>query len=244
MPYVRLVRSGDQLEVYEYAINSEYFGNHEPRQRKKKVRNHDLSARYRRADNVRRFKRDFIRLVRANLGGIESPALLTLTMFEIMGIKQAYSLFTLFFRDLSKITKSNFRYVAVPEFQRRGAVHFHVLIWGLSEDLIKNERNNRRIQNIWQRGFVDSIPTDGSPRLAGYLGKYMSKAMQDQRLLGQKAYTASRNVLRPLLFKAQEEFDDISDFYLEGFSPLALQDKSFDTQWLGKGRYRLYKKNI
>jgi len=242
MPYLRLVESGDQLEVYEYATSSEFIGGFTGKKRAKRSRSNDSSLRYRRADNVRRLKRDFTRLVRANLAGASSPALFTLTMFEVVGVREAYRAFTVFNRNLARLAKRDFRYVAVPEFQKRGAVHFHALVWNVPDEWVKNERNTRRIQNVWQRGFVDCVPTDGSSRLAGYLAKYMSKAMQDERLVGQKAYTATRNVLRPMLFKAQEEFDDVSEYFLDGYLSTPLQDLHFETQWLGKGRYRLYKK--
>ena len=40
----------------------------------------------------------------------------------------------------------------------------------------------------------------------------------------------------------KEEFDDLSDYYLRGYDPKPKYEKEFETQWLGKGRYRLFKK--
>lgn len=241
MPYTRVVRSGDSLEVYEYATKPHGFTTFRKKgvRRKKGSTGSNRAELLRRVDNVYRAKRSFQRLVRSNFRPVEQPALLTLTMFETLSVAHAYAALTVFFGRLRALAGAGFRYIAVPEFQKRGSVHFHILIWGLPKKYAKRERSYRTLQHLWQRGFVDCVQTDGSPKLVGYLTKYMSKAMFDQRLFGAKAYSASRNALRPLLFRLDEEFDDVADYFLP-VSNSPLQDRQFMTQWLGKGRYRLY----
>jgi len=241
MPYLKVVVSGEVLEVYEYERTSEGPVSGPKQNRKRVTRRSDREIRFRRADNLFRLKRAFTRLVRSNCRPDAIPALVTLTMFEVVGIDVAYSAFNVFTKHLRSATKANFQYIAVPEFQKRGAVHFHLLIWGLDDKLIKYERINRTIQNIWQLGFVDCVPTDGSAKLAGYLAKYMSKSMLDQRICGQRAYTTSRGVMRPMLYKSEAEFADVEDYFLRGVDNVPLQDRKFMTQWGGEGRYRLYK---
>jgi hypothetical protein len=254
MPHTRIEEFGDLMEVKEYQITPEFHGTSKKKKRKRNRHADDRTQRYRRADNLWKLAERFTRIVRSNIGAIAPPALVTLTMLEILGIRESYRAFSVFIQRLRARTKGSFRHIAVPEFQKRGAVHFHVLIWGLSESLYDSPKGmeteaadlresiNRGIQNLWQRGFADSISTDGSFKLAGYLAKYMRKAMHDKRLLGQKAYTASRNILRPVLHKTSEEFDDVSEYYLRGYDPVPLKDKEFMTEWLGKGRRRLFKK--
>jgi len=74
------------------------------------------------------------------------------------------------------------------------------------------------------------IQTDGSPKLSGYLTKYMAKNFTDYRLMGIKAYTCSRNLKRP------EVINGLSNVNLE----IALEetgagmiefDKTYDTAW-------------
>jgi len=92
--------------------------------------------------------------------------------------------------------------------------------------------------------FVDCVKTDGDPKLAGYLAKYMRKSMYDSRLVGQKAYSASRSALRSVSFSASAAFDYSEELWgIDLSTSTPLQEYQFSTQWLGKGRYRLYKIN-
>jgi len=237
MGYTKLIKSGDMIELYEY---DKFL--HERRKKSKKGLRGNRGCSVRRLDNVKRLKRDFVRLVRSNLTGTECPLFLTLTMGQVLRIEIAYRLFASFIHRFRRLNGTHWRYIAVPEFQKRGAVHFHVLIWGLSEKIEINERNTRAIQHVWQRGFVDCFLTDGSPKLAHYVAKYMSKALQDERLFYSKAYVCSRNCLRPLLFKTSSVIRAVSELW--GFdlsTATPLREKEYDTKWLGRGRYRVYK---
>lgn len=232
MANVRIYQYGDYIETYEYerpVLQRPKKPSTRPKRRLRSIT--------RRRDNVHRLRKSFIRLVLANLRGDQHPTFVTLTMLEDLGISRSYNVFAVFIRRCRRTLGKDFKYIAVPEFQKRGAVHFHVLIWGL-DHLFENERNNRYFQRLWQRGFVDSLPTDGSPRLAGYLAKYMSKALQDDRLHYQKAYVCSRNVLREVSFKTSivPSFSremGIEDIHL-------IEQGSYDTKWVGRVNYKKY----
>jgi len=139
--------------------------------------------------NVQRCVSAFRRLVRANLVGDECPAFLTLTYVQIVSLKTAWSDFKGFILRLKR-RNPRLKYVAVVEFQKRGAPHFHVLAWGIKKEIQEAERDTRYIQHQWLRGWVDLVRTDGHPAISSYMSKYMRKAMHDPRLSGQKAYTA------------------------------------------------------
>lgn len=238
MGYTKFITSGDILEIYEYEKDL-------PERRKslKKRSSVRIRAFTRRTDNVERLKRNFIRLVRSNLGGTESPLFFTFTMVEVVRIEIAYRIFTRFVQRVRRIYGSHSRYIAVPEFQKRGAVHFHVLWWGFPQEVVLNETRNRTIQHLWQRGFIDCFRTDGSPKLASYVAKYMHKALFDDRLYSQKAYVCSRNVLRPVLLPTSSAFGVSSELWGLDLSPELsppLREKVFMTKWLGKGRYRMF----
>jgi len=87
-------------------------------------------------------------------------------------------------------------------------------------------------------GFVDVVQTDGSPKLASYLAKYMSKAVQDYRILRAKAYVSSRNCLRSVSIQNEAVFDLFRE-KLTVDKKLA-REKEYGTKWLGRCIYKLY----
>ena len=130
-------------------------------------------------------------------------------------------------------------HASVPEFQKRGAVHFHCLFWGLPHDIFLKEKKDRTIAKIWEHGFVDIIKTDGHGKLSSYLAKYMAKAFVDKHLKNQKAYVSSRNICRPVVDK-----NAIASFYLYQHTKetdLPILDNSYKTKWTGQCRHRWFK---
>jgi len=267
MGYVKLVKSGNLLELYEYDRAPSLARLSRPRKKGRSAGHRRSLAR--RKDNVGRLRKAFARLVRSNLTGADCPSLFTFTMSEVLRVDQSYRIFTRFVSRLRRLYGKDFRYIGVPEFQKRGAVHFHVLFWGLPDSLIHHEvpyywrlqsspkllkryedwcslksldpaasRGDRRVQVLWSMGYVDCVPTDGSPRIATYLAKYMSKALQDDRLLAQKAYFSSHNVMRPMSSGLRTLFDSVG--VLWAVDKTLLQSRDFETQWLGRCRYRSY----
>jgi len=236
--YIKWFQSGTLLEKYEYEKNlpirrkSPKIAPRGPRDRKLVFRS---------ADSLRRAQRGFRRLVRANLVGDAPPAFLTLTMFQILPYEASCKLFTSFIATLRREQGEGFRYIAVPEYQRRGALHFHVLLWGLNE-YASEESETRYFARLWLRGFCDAIITDGSPRLAGYFAKYMSKSMQDVRLNGKKAYFCGRNTLRPVSVSATK----IAEFKLQVIEQEVIHtgeltfERTFDSIWLGRCHYQKF----
>jgi hypothetical protein len=255
MSYQKVVISGRILEHYNYAKSL-------PKQPqfRKKCTKREISAVVcvSRSDNLVRRKKSFERLVYANLVGKEMPVLLSLTMFEVTGLAFAYQSLKSFMRRVRSLTPSVLRYIAVPEYQQRGAIHFHVILWGLPEHIIINEtphwdreedigsmdkiqRGSRLLQHLWQFGFLDCTSTDGSPRLARYLSKYLSKSMSDIRVGHARAYTSSHNVLRSVSLSSSSSVGyalDAMRIKLSTTPPLL--EHHFDTQWLGECRYRRY----
>jgi len=236
--YIKWFQSGTLLEKYEYAKNL-------PIRRKSSktavtgVRSRKVGLRN--PDSLRRAQRGFRRLVRANLVGDVPPAFITLTMFQVLPLEASCVAFTQFIARLRREHGTDFRYIAVPEFQKRGAVHFHLLLWGLNE-YAKTESETRYFARLWLRGFCDCLITDGSPRLAGYFAKYMSKSLQDVRLGGKKAYLSGRNTLRPVSISAST----LAHYKLEVIAQEVIHtgeltfEKTFDSIWLGRCHYQKF----
>jgi len=197
-----------------------------------------------REDNTKRASVAFRRLVLCNLSGSENPILFTATYRENKReVSEAFRDFSSFIQALRYKFGSSFRYICVPEFQRRGAVHFHTLFWGLQKELLGIQRqwpSNTIDCYYWNYGFTFVKNTDGRPNLASYLAKYMAKAFQDPRLVGKKAYVVSRNVIRP-------QFGNVSDLGISyllddycGVDNFPIQKREYLTQYLGNCCYELY----
>jgi len=237
--YTKTIFNGSYLEQWQYEKAPKYH----PVRRKRRVieRRQEgfVDLKRRRLDNLRRTRKGFLGLVSINSSRGDRSALLTLTMVSIVDVATASKAFNEFSQTLRRLFGNGFRYIGVPEFQKRGAVHYHVIVWGLPDRVIENERDTRFLQHCWARGFLDCIPTDGSEKIAGYLAKYMQKAMFDERLGYKRAYLASRNVMRPVLFKAAAVV--ANSRAVLGCDLELIGDRSFGTDWLGMGRYLRYK---
>lgn len=239
MAYLKLIRSGKLIESYEYQFEPPY----DMLEKARKARNPRIVKRPRTKKNAASARRNFHRLVRSNLDPNNPPVLLTLTFKEnISQFEEANKLFTRFMQKLIRDFGKVFSYIAVPEFQKRGAIHYHVLMFNFPYEY-SDERKTRKIANMWGHGFVDFAPTDGSPKLATYLAKYMSKAFLDPRLMGKRAYFASRNVLRPV--SVSNNFKIAFDFITEEWGldgqPVdnsVVRERVYDTKWLGRCVYK------
>jgi hypothetical protein len=203
-------------------------------------RQKDKAKMGKRADNARRASMAFRRIITSNLVGAGAAILVTLTYADnFTDLTGAYQHTTAFNQSLRYRYGKAFSYVFVPEFQKRGAVHFHALYWGLPEELFHEERKNRTLSKIWGHGFVFLKETDGNEKLAFYLAKYFTKAFVDPRLVNFKCYVASRNVKRPLVQMGPFNIDMVLEDYGAEQEPII--DRTYSTHWLGEGRYRLFK---
>ena len=249
MGYNKFIQYGNNLEIYEYEkdiIVLRGRGKHKREidsdlenlgaDRENTFQERQLGKRQ---DNARRASLAFRRLVACNLGGLARPLLVTLTYGEnFTDLAGAYRHFSSFIQSLRHKYGKDFKYVCVPEFQKRGAVHFHALIWGLPAEIFLLERKDRTLAGLWGRGFVYLKETDGDEKLSFYLSKYMAKAFVDPRLKNQKCYVASRNVSRPIVGSGFLLWFILENY---GADDMPVVDRTYTTKWLGKGRYRLYK---
>lgn len=249
MGYVKIISYSNTLEIYEYEKDVVVLGGRNQNSTpdfdpddvdtcgKDTLQERQLGKR---SDNARRAALAFKRIVAANLGDATRPLLVTLTYKDnFTDLKRAYRHYSTFVQALRHRLGRDFRYICVPEFQKRGAVHFHALFWGLPEELFLLERKTRTLAGLWGKGFVYLKETDGNEKLSHYLTKYMAKAFIDPRLKNQKCYTASRNVKRPLVQTGSFNVPIVLEEY--GVTGDPVVDREYLTNWLGKGRYRIFK---
>ena len=256
MGYNKIISYGNTLEVYEYEKDIVKLVGRKRRNYETPDVHMDLGAsgedtlsdqegtakRGKRSDNARRATLAFRRIIASNLGGPALPILVTLTYADnFTDLAGAYKHLTAFNQSLRYRFGKAFSYVLVPEFQKRGAVHFHALYWRLPSELVHKERETRILAQIWGHGFVFLKETDGDERLSHYLAKYFTKAFEDPRLKNQKSYVASRNIKRPVIQQGPFLMSTVLDEY--GVIDEPIVDKTYQTKWLGEGRFRLFKFN-
>lgn len=151
-------------------------------------------------------------------GKKQTTKFLTITFKEnIKYIEDANKEFTKFIKRLSyyayKVKKNVIKYIAVPELQKRGAWHYHVVLFNVKfipwHILMK----------IWNQGsvYINALKKDmKGTEIAKYITKYISKALKveskaenlsnyqlykEKGLINKKRYNCSRRLFRPFTRK-------------------------------------------
>jgi hypothetical protein len=163
---------------------------------------------------------------------------LTLTFKEnIKDITQANYIFKKFIQRLSYYTykKENIlKYATVIEFQKRGAIHYHVIIFNMPYvSAIKISK----IWNLKNRGSIHIKKIDDIKNAGSYICKYMSKNMDDSRLCGKKAYFTSRNLEKPEVFYVKKEITLIEKTLNKKYK---LYETEFENKYCGKSKIVIY----
>jgi len=124
-----------------------------------------------------------------------------------------------------------FKYMAVIEFQKRGAVHYHC-IWDLP--YIKKSD----LAEIWDNGFIKINRIEHVDNVGAYIVKYMTKDLMDSRFVAQKSYQCSKGLQRPLELRG-EEAETIIALYELG-QKKAVFESSYTSEYLGLISYQEY----
>lgn len=163
------------------------------------VKSKNVSTNKIESKNIIRTKLQCQRLAKAN--SKDWKTFITLTFQEnIKDIGVANKKFRNFV-DVIKRKFRNFKYICIPEFQKRGAVHYHLLTNIDIEDntFIYSQLDNPKYKHIkyWNYGFtkVDLVKND-IKKIIGYISKYMTKDI-DNRLFNRHRYFYSRNLTKP-----------------------------------------------
>lgn len=160
--------------------------------------------------NINRSKFQFQRLVRTNENKFKT--FITLTFKEnITDVKEANYQFKKWVIAIRQL-KKDFLYIGVPEFQKRGAVHYHLLTnLDIKENhnIIIPQKNNKNCYDVkfWSYGF-SSVFDVKNINVVGYMSKYMTKSC-DNRLFAHRRYFYSRNLEKPEEFylDTRKDFD-------------------------------------
>lgn len=149
--------------------------------------------------NIIRSKLSCQRIAKSNSNIWETFITLTIAENE-QDIKKANKMLHSFTTKIRSI-KKDFAYIAIPEFQKRGAVHYHLLTnISINDDkLIYSQEDNPRFKHIkyWNKGFTNVEPMKADiKKIVGYISKYMTKDI-DNRLFGYRRYLYSQNLSMP-----------------------------------------------
>lgn len=122
------------------------------------------------------------------------------------------------------------KYIIVPEYQKRGAVHFHMVCNISFIDL-------KKFKSLWVYGF-SSIVTIKDPTIQlPYIAKYITKN-PEQHIKGTRRYYCSNNVEKPQVLTPLQAQKAIELLKKLGDKPLVTY--SYDSEYHGKVTYSSY----
>ena len=249
----KLIQSGDVIEIYEYSVG--YLKGYKLTERE--IKNRIYSERSSagadstdsRERSLKRAKMNLRRLINANVGqyGKDVTAkFLTLTFKEnIQDIKQANYEFKKFIKRLNyKVygtKKAILKYTTVIEFQKRGAIHYHTILYNMPY-IKANE-----IAEIWDNGFIKINKIDDIDNVGAYIGEYLGQAekeqgkeVEDERLRGQKTHFSSRGLFKPNEITDKKIVEQVaSALPIEKLNYTA----TFENEQLGVIHYKQYNLN-
>lgn len=183
--------------------------------------------------NITRSKLECQRLAKANMEDWKS--FITLTFEEnIIDLKEANKKFRYYIDKIQRL-KKDFKYLCITEFQKRGAIHYHLLTnlecnsKFIPKQPIKSLYNpsSRTWKELeyydlpyWIDGYSSAEPMDSdSKKVVGYISKYMTKDV-DNRLFNRHRYFYSRNLNRP-----KESYINIENIKHSNYLKKIIQDK-------------------
>lgn len=200
----KAIVSGDVIEVIEYGkeIIKDMETDRIRTGRSKKADETEQESN--REKVLHRARQEIRRTVSANCGGWSDargrpfrPKFLTLTFAEnITDLSTANHEFKLFILRLGnkvgdRSRRNCLKYLVIPEFQKRGAVHYHVIFFNLP--FIPWEK----VRACWRHGDISINAIDKVDNVGAYVSKYLSKDLCDERLKGKKCYRKSKGLLEP-----------------------------------------------
>lgn len=193
--------------------------------------------------NIQRSKIQLQRLVKANEE--EFKTFLTLTFADnIIDIETANNKLNTWLTKIRSI-KKDFKYVCVPEFQKRGAVHYHLLTnLDIKQDnnIILQQLGKKTMYDLkyWSYGYT-SVFSMKDINVVGYISKYLTKDI-DNRLWGKRRYMNSRNLRKPSITYLDTDRLDEFIHYLGILDYKVTYNNTYLTKFNEEIEFKEYKK--
>jgi len=185
---LKMVKSGSIIEFFNYKNGWLNYGSRPKNINKKYYPKKSLSAssiRYQKQLKLQRLINSNAYISKA------SPKLLTLTYKQNQtNLQLSKSDFNDFLQRLNYQTNSQLKYIAVPEFQKRGAVHFHTIL--LNVPYLPQDK----IYSCWGKGFIKINRIDRINNVGVYMSKYLSKSPSS---FNKKSYLSSQGLNFPII---------------------------------------------
>lgn len=246
--YKKVIVTGDIVEIYEFEkapVGPSEFpeknDSYDPFDLENiKVEEKKDRVEERRKQTVRDARNAARRLVLANFG--TNSKFITLTYKEnITDINQTDKDFKRFIQRFNYKFKCKLKYLAVREFQRRGAVHYH-MICDWNEEL-KSEKEIREYEVLlgektWGHGFVDIKNLGHVDNVGAYLIKYMTKNVAKEFFKGKKIYLCSKGLEQPKVYNSYNAQLIIDTYGLD--KKKKVFTNSYTSEYLGEIVYSEY----
>lgn len=119
-------------------------------------------------------------------------------------------------------------YVAVPEYHKKGGLHFHLLMGGVTAEDLRLKDSGKRVcsgrckgqiifnverWNEKKKGFSTATEILDKDAVKFYLSKYLTKSKVDPRFYNKKRFYVSRNIKRPQVEKFAFPCTDTFDIF-------------------------------
>lgn len=178
-------------------------------------------------ESLNRARTQIRRLVNSNT---QLNKFLTLTFAKnVSDLKKANYIFNQFIKRIS-YQYPNFEYLAVPEFQKRGAVHYHLLC---KLPYIKVSE----LEKIWGQGFIKINRINDIENVGAYICKYLNKDMFDERTFRKKKFFRCQTLTEPVEITGYQATMFIEKFL---FSLKPIFEMYFESEWIGEVEYKAY----
>lgn len=216
-----MVQAGNIIEIYEYEKGylKDYtkFKSNGDNGRKADFKSEDYQDH--RLQVLKRAKTDLRRLINSNhgqYGELMTSKFMTLTFTEnIQDLTAANYEFKKFIKRLNYLAfntkKSLLKYNCVIEFQKRGAIHYHLIIYNMP--FIKQ----KDLLELWGVGGVHIKKIDDVNNVGAYVSEYLGddkksqgREIGDKRLEGRKSYFSSRGLYQPIEITDEKTVETVS----------------------------------
>lgn len=228
---IKVIISGKSIETYHYE-KPVITGMHPARMRAintLRVRSEEYKFR-----SIYRAKNTIRRLGLGNFGKKDKFVTLTFNNdqdFDISDLSICLAHYKKFIRKLKTI-HPQLKYITVPEFQKRGAVHYHVICNLPYVD-------DSDLEVIWGYGFIKILAINDTKGVAIYLTKYLSKRFDDPRKNGHRLYYSSKNLMRPQVLYG-EGAEQLSAALSRSSHVSVAYANSYQTEHNGQVEYKQY----
>ena len=222
----KMVISGKFIDIYEYDRLVVTDFNRDIDLNKK---SEGKSSNQKSQSSIHRTKKNIKNITNSNP---QLTKFLTLTFKKnIEDINYANYEFMQFVKRM-KFKYQNFQYLAVIEFQKRGAVHYHIIC---NLPYV----NKKLIAKKWGHGFIKIKRINRINNMGGYISKYVSKDSDNMKLFNKKKFFHSKDLYMPLEIINEWQFNNYyNNFDIENRVPIF--EKTIESEYRGKIKIKQY----